>query len=321
VAVAPTAIPGRIPVIVDCDPGHDDVLAIVVAAHHTELVGVTTVAGNAPIERTTQNALVARELVGGTFPVHRGAARPLVAEPKHAAYVHGESGLDGAALPTPSRPLDGDDAVGYLIETCREREGVWLVATGPLTNLALALRSAPDLAHRVAGISVMGGGLFGNRSAVGEFNIWADPEAAAIVLGYGGPLVLAGLHVTHQFLATPERIARVRALNGATALVLADLLDFFSATYVERHEDMDGAAVHDPLAVLALTHPALFSRRWCHVVVETTGEHTRGMTVIDVRTLHDRPASNCEVLMTIDAEAAFDVMIDAIAACAASGVR
>lgn len=307
--------------ILDCDPGHDDAIAIVVAARHTELLGVTSVAGNAPIESTTRNALVMRDLVGGGFPVHRGASRPLVAEPVFATYVHGESGLDGADLPEPTRPADSDDAVGFLIDTCRARDGVWIVATGPLTNVALALHQAPDLAQRVAGISVMGGGLFGNRSAVAEYNIWADPEAASIVMGYGGPLVLSGLHVTHQLQATPQRIERIRSLPGRLPSVLADLLTFFSEAYIRRHEDMEGAAVHDPCAVLALTHPHLFERRATHVAIETRGEHTRGMTVIDQRTILERPAPNCDVLMSVDAEAAFEVITAAIGACADLGVR
>ena len=305
-------------IILDCDPGHDDAIAIVTAARHAELLGITTVAGNAPLERTTHNALVMRDLLGIDVPVHAGAVRPLLAEPSPAAFVHGASGLDGADLPPPTRPADSTDAVGFIVETCRARDGVWLVGVGPLTNLALALRAAPDLAGRVAGISVMGGGSFGNRSPVAEFNIWADPEAAAVVFGYAGettrPLVMAGLDVTHQFLATPERIATVAAIGGRLATVLGELLTFFSGTYVGRHDDIAGAPMHDPLAVLALTDPELFQRSHRHVAVETTGALTRGMTVIDNRTLRERPPANCEVLTAVDADAAFDLVTDAIRA-------
>jgi inosine-uridine nucleoside N-ribohydrolase len=299
--------------ILDCDPGHDDAIAIVVAARHAELIGITSVAGNAPLDRTTHNALVMRELLGIDVPVHSGAVRPLIAEPRPAAFVHGESGLDGADLPAPTRPLDGRDAVEFIVETCREREGVWIVAVGPLTNIALALRTAPDLAERVAGISLMGGGTFGNRSAVAEFNIWADPEAAAAVFGYGGPLVMAGLDVTHQLIATPARIDLVRGLPGTLAATLADLLTFFSGTYRTRHGGaLDGAPVHDPCAVLALTHPDLLARVPRHVAVETVGTLTRGMTVVDQRTLVERPPPNCDVLTEIDDDAAFAVILDAI---------
>ena len=302
-----------VPIILDCDPGHDDAIAIVVAARHADLLGITTVAGNAPLERTTHNALVMRELLGIDVPVHSGAERPLLAEPHPAAMVHGESGLDGADLPTPSRPVDGPDAVGFIIETCRRVEGAWIVPVAPLTNIALALRTAPDLAGRIAGISLMGGGTFGNRSAVAEFNVWADPEAAAAVFDYGGPLVMAGLDVTHQLIATPERIKLVRDRPGRLAATLADLLTFFSGTYRARHAGaLPGAPVHDPCAVLALTHPDLFSRTHRHVAVETSGALTRGMTVIDWRTLVERPAANCDVLTEIDSDAAFTVILDAI---------
>jgi inosine-uridine nucleoside N-ribohydrolase len=301
-----------VPILLDCDPGHDDAVAIVVAARHAELLGITTVAGNAPLERTTHNALVVRELLGSAVPVHSGADRPLLEPPHPAPHVHGASGLDGADLPAPTRPLDGTDAVGFIVDTCRRREGVWLVAVGPLTNLALALRAAPDLESRIAGISVMGGGAFGNRTPVAEFNIWADPEAAAVVFGYGGPLLMAGLDLTHQLLATPPRAEAVRAQPSRAAAVFADLFDFFSTTYIARHDDIAGAAVHDPCAVLALTHPDLFERERRHVAIETSGNLTRGMTVIDRRTLKDRPPPNCDVLTRVDADAAWEVIVEAI---------
>jgi inosine-uridine nucleoside N-ribohydrolase len=161
----------------------------------------------------------------------------------------------------------------------------------------------------------MGGGSFGNRSSVAEFNIWADPEAAAIVFGCGAPLVMAGLDVTHRFQATPPRIDRVRALPGTLAAVLADLFVFFADSYLRRHDhgSIEGPAVHDPLAVLAVTHPGLFDRVDRHVVIETVGEHTRGMTVIDERRLVERLEPNCEVLTEVDADAAFDLILAAIA--------
>lgn len=300
--------------IVDCDPGHDDAVALIVAARHAELLGVTTVAGNAPITATTRNARIILDMIGSTAPLHQGAERPLVAPPRHAEYVHGESGLDGAELPEPSRPADSMDAVEFIIESCRSVEGVWLVPTGPLTNIALALRSAPDLGKRIAGISLMGGGTFGNRSAAAEFNIWADPEAAAIVFDYGGPLKMCGLDVTHRLQATPERVAKVRALPGHMAAVLADLFDYFSKVYVSRHDNMLGGAVHDPCAVMVLTHPELFTAKSHHVTVETSGLLTTGMTLIDMRGLIERLAPNCDVTWDVDADAAFDVIVDAIAA-------
>jgi inosine-uridine nucleoside N-ribohydrolase len=300
-------------IILDCDPGHDDAIAIVVAARHTRLLGITTVAGNAPLERTTRNALIIRDLLQVDVPVHTGATRPLVAEHKHADYVHGESGMDGADLPEPARAADSADAIGFIIDTCRANPGTWLVGTGPLTNIALALRAAPDLTDLIGGISVMGGGTFGNRTSIAEFNMWADAEAAAAVFDYGGPLIMTGLDLTHTFQATPERIDRVRAIPGRLAALLADLFVFFSGTYVARSDNLRGAPVHDPCAVLALTHPHLFQTVRAHVVVETHGVHTRGMTVIDQRHLLERPDPTCTVQVAIDADAGFAVIDEAIA--------
>jgi inosine-uridine nucleoside N-ribohydrolase len=302
--------------ILDCDPGHDDAVAIIIAARYADLVGITTVGGNAPLERTTHNARVMRDLLGIGVPIHAGAARPLVVAPVSGDHIHGRSGLDGADLPAPTTPLDGTDAVGFIIDRCRSEEGLWLVPTGPQTNIALALRAAPDIAGRIAGISFMGGGSFGNRTAAAEYNIWADPHAAAIVTAYGGPLVMAGLDVTYQFQATPERIAAVRDLSGHLASLLADLFEFFSGAYVRRHDEgaLRGAAVHDPLAVLAVTHRELFRHLDRHVEVESHDGITRGMTVIDERTLVERPGPNCEVLVDLDDDAAFALLLDAVGA-------
>jgi inosine-uridine nucleoside N-ribohydrolase len=168
----------------------------------------------------------------------------------------------------------------------------------------------------------MGGGTFGNRSYCAEFNIWADPEAAAIVFGCGASVTMAGLDVTHQFIVTPERIATIDAVaaefDSKFAAVLADLFRFFSMTYIRRNRGMAGAALHDPLAVMAITHPHLFESSRRFVVVETHGEHTRGMTVIDRRTLYECPEPNCTVLDRVDADAAWQVVLDAVRAAAPS---
>jgi len=310
-----TAPAPRPKILLDCDPGHDDAMAIIAAARYADLVGITTVAGNAPLERTTYNARVMRDLLEIEVPIHSGSPRPLVSEPHFGAFVHGESGLDGADLPEPITALDGTDAVSFIIDMCRSTDGVWLVPVGPLTNIALALRAAPDISTRIAGVSLMGGGTFGNRTPMAEFNVWADPEAAAIVFGYGGPLLMAGLDVTHQFQSTPERIQQVAEIPGVLASVLAQLLGFFSDNYLSRHDvgALLGAAVHDPLAVFALTHPDLFTRTARHVAIELKGELTRGMTVIDQRHILERAAPNCDVLTTVDHGPTFDLLIDAIA--------
>ena len=221
----------------------------------------------------------------------------------------------------PTRGADGDDAVAFIIETCRSNPGLSLVPTGPLTNIALALRSAPDLVDHVGAISLMGGGTFGNREPLAEFNIWADPEAAAIVLGCGLPITMAGLDVTHQFLVTPPRIAEVDAIGTTFTTLIADLFRFFAQNYIDRHDHIAGAALHDPLAVLALTHRQLFTGTDRHVTVETAGVRTTGMTVIDRRDISDRRPPNVHVLESVDADAAWLVVMDALTAAGARAGR
>jgi inosine-uridine nucleoside N-ribohydrolase len=303
-----------IPIVIDCDPGHDDAIAILLAlaSPEVELRGITTVAGNQTLDKTTRNALKVLELAGRSdIPVAAGADAPLERTLRVAANVHGETGLDGPALPEPTMQVVDAHAADFLAELIEP--GVVLVPTGPLTNVALLLQRHPDVRDRLERIVWMGGAIAeGNVTPAAEFNIWADPEAAAIVLGYGGPLVMAGLDVTYQLQATPERIDQMRVVPGELASTLADLMSFFTGTYVSRHENMRGAAVHDPLAVLALTHPGLFTRSFSNVTIETAGQHTRGMTVIDQRTLIDRPEPNCDRLTSVDGDAAWAVILEAI---------
>jgi inosine-uridine nucleoside N-ribohydrolase len=308
----------KIKVLMDCDPGHDDAFALIVATKFADVIGVTTVAGNAPLSLTTKNARIILDLCGSNAPLHSGAGRPLVAEPIHAAYIHGESGMDGANLPEPSRPADGTNAVYFIIDTVRANPGLWLVPTGPLTNIALALRAAPDLVDKISGISIMGGGRFGNRTATAEFNIWCDPEAAAAVFDSGAKIIMSGLHLTHQIMANPKRIEMVREAHAVVGPMLAGLLEFFSKMYKSLHDDFEGAPLHDVCAVLALTHPQLFTSKETHVAVELDGTHTRGMTVIDDRHVKSRTKANTQVLETIDADAAFAVIVDAVSSCVKS---
>ena len=302
-------------IFLDCDPGHDDFMAILVAARHCNLIGITTVAGNAPLAETTTNALIAKQLFGLDVPVHSGAERPLLETPAFAADIHGSSGLAGPTLPELTVAVDGTDAVGYLLQATREHPGAWLVPTGPLTNIALALRSDHTLVDRIAGISLMGGGTtFGNRTATAEFNIFADPEAAAITFDCGAPLIMCGLNLTHQFLWGTDDEATVRALGGVRSEFVADLIHHFATAYNEVYFDMGhGGPLHDPCAVLALTHPELFRFQDRHVVVETRGQHTRGMTVVDQRSTTWVKPPNARVADTIDASAARAVMHATIA--------
>jgi inosine-uridine nucleoside N-ribohydrolase len=305
-------------VILDCDPGHDDALAIAVAARHTELLGITTVAGNVPLPLTTRNALVMTQVLGLEVPVHVGSPRPLVAEPRTAEFIHGASGLDGPEPPTVVREPASHDAVRFIVDTARSRpDDVWLVATGPLTNVALALRSAPDLAERLAGIALMGGGVpFGNVTPAAEFNVLVDPEAADAVYRSGVRLVMAGLNVTHQWMIDAAIIARIRAAGGEAATFCAALLEYYADAYARAFSGEPRGPLHDPCAVLALSHPELFEREPRHVVIELTGTHTRGMTLADLRGVYKSAPPNVELLTRIDAGRATDVLVETLASYA-----
>ena len=304
-------------VIVDCDPGHDDTVALVVAAHHTDLVGVTTVSGNAPLVDVTRNALAVTELFGIDVPVHAGAHRPLVAPARHAPAVHGESGLGGTSLPPPSRTTGTGHAVEYLIETTRSRPGCWLVPVGPLTNIALALRLDPTILDRVAGISLMGGGAtVGNVTPTAEFNVWADPEAAAIVFEAGGqvPVRMAGLDVTHQVRMTAADGDRLRETGGARGAFLADVLAYYGRKGRAGPADQ-GSPMHDPLAVLAVAPPHRVTHPRRPVHVELAGG-TRGMTVVDRRHHAPTDTATCDVAEAVDAAAVRTLILDTLlAAC------
>jgi inosine-uridine nucleoside N-ribohydrolase len=299
--------------ILDCDPGHDDAVALAVAAHRGRLLGVTTVAGNVGLEDTTRNALAVVQLLGVDVDVHSGAATALGGGPAtHATNVHGEHGLSGATLPTLRTTVASDDAAGFLVECTRTNPGVWIVATGPLTNVAHALRLDPTLPERIAGISIMGGGTFGNITAAAEFNIHFDPEAADTVLRCGAPLLLCGLDLTHQLLVDEEMVARCRALGKGFATFCADFLGGYLSNIHALTGDGGDAALHDPCAVLAVTDPHLLDFAERDVVVETVGGHTRGMTVVDGRSWVR--GGNVQWAQTIDAPAATDVILAAIAA-------
>lgn len=299
--------------ILDCDPGHDDAIAMIAAARHAQLLGITTVSGNVGLELTTRNALVTTQIAGIDAPVFAGANRPLVAEPRHAEFIHGKSGLDGPELPPLKREAAGRDAVRFIVDTVRSREDVWLVAIGPLTNVALALRSAPDIGPRLAGIAIMGGGIsFGNVTAAAEFNILADPEAAAIVFEAPVRRVLAPLDLTHQLLMGEEESAAFRATGTDSGRFVADLLDFYRRAYERRFSRKLPGPLHDPCAVLAVTHPEIFDRVDMHVVVELGGHHTRGMTLADRRGVYGASPANTQVLTTIDVPRARSLLLEAV---------
>ena len=300
-------------IILDCDPGHDDAMAILLAGRHTELLGITTVSGNAPLAATTRNALVCTQLLGLDVPVHAGADRPLIVPARYAPEAHGTTGLDGPVLPQLDRAPASHDAVRFIIDTVREQQDVWLVPIGPLTNIALAIRQAPDIVARLAGISLMGGSsTVGNVTPVAEFNVWADPHAAAIVFASGAPVRMCGLNLTHQFWVDSDTIAALRALDNTAARFAADLFDFYVGSS-QRRTGRQRAPLHDPCAVLALTHPDLLSGTTYPVAVETSGALTRGMTVIDTRGLGNAPAANCLVYESIDRTRAMTAFLQTVA--------
>lgn len=278
-------MPNEVPtVLLDVDTGHDDAFAILLAARRLRVVGITTVCGNAPLERTTENTLKVLEAAGLTdIPVAAGMARPLVNAPLHGPEIHGPSGLDGYDFPPPRLRPDRRHAVTFLIEEIRRHPGCWLIPTGPLTNVAVALREAPDLKHVLAGISLMGGSTAGgNVTPAAEYNIYADPEAAAVVFESGVPLWMAGLNLTRQALTTDEEVRRLRALGTHLGRVAADLLEFYNGT-ARRVFGRPGGYMHDPCAVAWLIDPAVVTFHPAHVAVELHGTLTRGMTVCDLR--------------------------------------
>jgi inosine-uridine nucleoside N-ribohydrolase len=303
-----------IPVILDCDPGHDDAIALLLAlaSPELELLGVTTVSGNQTLEKTTANAIRLLDFVGrDDVEVAAGADRPLVRERFVAAYVHGESGLDGPALPPPRRAPSDAHAVDFVAERLNEASSpVTLIPTGPLTNVALLLARYPDAAERLERIVLMGGAIAeGNVTPAAEFNIWADPEAAHRVFESGLDVTMIGLDVTHKALMTREHAARLRAA-GRVGTMVAELHDFFSIFH-RRTYGTDDSPIHDAVAVAHVFRPDLVSTKRLHVAVDCVSELCRGRTVVDLwRRTENEP--NAHVGVDIDADAFFELVLDRI---------
>ena len=303
-------------ILLDCDPGLDDAIAILAAAHFGDLVGITTVNGNVGIEHTTHNALQVAQIAGLDVPVHRGVARPLISPTMDAARIHGTSGLGGVDLPSLTRTTASDDAVSYICDTARSVPELHLVAVGPLTNVALALRRDPDLPRHLAGMTIMGGSAhWGNVTPAAEFNVWADPEAAAIVFREAAPITMVGLDVTRQVLLGNAEVHRMRAAATPAAEFAAELLAY--ACERCHRSGLSAAPVHDATAVISVTHPYLFSRSLHPVTVELQGEHTRGMTVVDRRpgsgTATGEPSPPpSDVVWNARADTVIDLIVEAV---------
>ena len=299
-------------IVIDCDPGHDDAIAILLAlaSPELELIGVTTVAGNQTLDKTTRNALVALEIAGRSdVPVAAGAEAPLRRELRTAAHVHGETGLDGPELPEPAaRPVDAH-AADFLAELIEP--GVVLVPTAPLTNVALLLERHPDVHERIERIVWMGGAIGeGNVTPAAEFNAFVDPEAAAFVLASGIPFTMIGLDVTHKALFTHAHAERLRGA-GRTGRFVAELSDFFQRFH-ERSYGLDGSPIHDAMAVAQVIDPTLVTTRRANVAVETRSEFCDGRTVVDLRGVTGR-AANAEVGVDADAGRFLDLLVGRIA--------
>jgi purine nucleosidase len=304
-------------IIIDTDPGQDDAVAILLALASPELevLGISCVAGNVPLELTAKNARIICELAGRQdMRVFAGCDRPLARDLVTAEYVHGKSGLDGIALPDPVMPLQDQHAVDFIIETLREQpEGtVTLCPLGPLTNIATAFRRAPDIIPRIAEIVLMGGGLFegGNTTPAAEFNIYVDPEAAEIVFRSGAPLVVMPLDVTHKALTTRARIEAFRGLGTRAGHAVASWTDFFERFDMAKYGS-DGAPLHDPCVIAYLLAPGLFQGRHINVEIETQSTLTRGMTVADWWRVSGR-AANAMFMREVDADGFFALLTERI---------
>ncbi len=303
-------------IILDCDPGLDDAVAIALAVRHADTVGITTVGGNVGLEYTTANALALCDILGvPDLPVHAGHDLPLSGSLEHrATEYHGPYGTGSVRLAEPSRPATSADAVGWIIETVRAEEGIALVATGPLTNIALAFQKAPDIIKKLSQISWMGGSSDGGNTTPGaEFNSWVDPEATAMVFGAGHPnLVMVGLNVTHTVLLDRPWIDELRRhVQGTATEVFADLLDYYEIRQREM-TTLAGAAVHDALAVIHVTHPRLLAGTRRPVEIVLNDGPARGMTLVDLRPMRNPTPANTTVIEWADASAIQDLIGQAL---------
>lgn len=306
-------------IIIDTDPGQDDAVAILVALASPEeldVLGITCVAGNVPLDLTSRNARIVCELAGKRdVKVFAGCDRPLGRALVTAEHVHGKTGLDGPDLPEPTMPMAEGHAVDFIIDTLRDNAPgtVTLCPLGPLTNIATALQKAPDIADRIAKIVLMGGGYFegGNITPTAEFNIYVDPQASDIVFKSGAPIVVMPLDVTHKALVTKARNDAFRALGTPVGIAVAEMTDFFERFDKEKYGS-DGAPLHDPCVTAYLINPDLFKGRHINVEIETESELTMGMTVADWWGVTDR-APNATFMGDLDSDGFFALLTERLA--------
>ena len=304
----------KIPIIMDCDPGHDDAIAIILAcaSEPLDVRAITTVGGNQTIAKTTNNALRVLAFIDKKIPVAMGANNPLRRELEIAPSVHGDSGLDGPELPQPKEEAMKISAFELMAKVVEESdEKITLVPTGPLTNIAIFLLSYPHLKSKIERISLMGGSAIGgNWTASAEFNILVDPEAADIVFKSGIPITMSGLDVTHKAQVYPEDIEKIKNQGGKVAVMVGELLEFF----IKFHKEICGwefAPLHDPCAVAWLINPDMFTSKKLNVQIDIDGEHTTGCTVTDFLNRF-KLEPNTDVLLDVDRHQFVDMLIDAV---------
>ena len=304
------------PIIIDCDPGQDDavnILLALAAPEELDVLGLTTVAGNVPLEKTQRNARILCELAGKPdVKVFAGCAHPLERPLVTAEYVHGQEGIDGADIVEPTVPLQEQHAVEFIIETlmASDNDSITLVPTAPLTNIAAALLQEPKIAPKIREIVLMGGAFRegGNVTPCAEFNVYVDPHAAKVVFECGRPIVAMPLDVTHQVLGTPPRVKAIGDLGTKVARNVKGMLEFFNRYDVEKY-GVEGGPLHDPCTVAYLLKPELFRGKRVNVVVETSSELTMGETVVDFWGVTDR-APNAEWIHSADADGFFDLLTE-----------
>lgn len=306
----------KIPVIIDCDPGHDDAIALMLALGNEKIdvKAITTSAGNQTPDKTLNNALrILSFLEIKDIEVAQGAKKPLMRELIIAPEVHGDSGLDGPELPEPSIEPSKRKAVEVIADVLRRsEEKVTLIPTGPLTNIATFLLTYPELKEKIERISLMGGAAKGgNWTPAAEFNILVDPEAADMVFKSGVPITMSGLDVTHKAQVYKEDIEKFRQLNNATGKLVAELLDFFSIFHKDDRFGFKGAPLHDPCAVAWVIDPTLIKTQKCYVEIETKGEFTLGSTVVDYNNI-SKKEKNVDVAFDIDRERFIEMIYEAV---------
>ncbi|GGK63547.1 nucleoside hydrolase [Ornithinimicrobium pekingense] len=304
------------PLIIDCDPGHDDALALLlaVASPTLDLRAVTTCFGNCSVQDATRNALRILTLAGAThIPVAQGASGPLTGEVALGNYVHGVSGLDGPDLPEPGMEVVAQDAVKLLADVLRNSdEKVTLAVTGPMTNVARLLQQHPELTPRIDEIIFMGGSTErGNHTPTAEFNTYADPEALDVVLQTGVPVRMIGLNLTHQALATPEVVRRMSDMQHSVGQICAGWMGFFGASYRKVWE-FDAPPVHDPCTIVALIDPGAVTWREAFLAVELEGRWTRGTTVVDLHERYPDQAPNAQVATVLDRDRYWRIVLEAL---------